>query len=254
MIIIGLGTGRSGTASLADLLNAQSDAVFFHEMNPSCVRHSGTPRPILNGIHEFQTILDGGLPSDLTVDLARGPSARTYDRLCRMTRVRLIGDVAHYYLSYVEAIAAASANVRFVCLERDCDDVIRSFAKKTEIGRWRSKRIADRLSSMITRSPYYRATNHWMEHDGTHWAVDPVWDKCFPKFPGPTREEAIGQYWTYYTQATRRLADQFPQIFRIVRTETLNDPDAQSSLLSFCGIEPSQQVAKDVHIHKSTSR
>ena len=60
MIVIGLGTGRSGTASLAKLLSAQHDAFCFHEMNPSCVRFSGTPRPILNVIDEYQAILDGG--------------------------------------------------------------------------------------------------------------------------------------------------------------------------------------------------
>jgi hypothetical protein len=35
MIVIGLGTGRSGTASLANLVNSQKDALSFHEMNPN---------------------------------------------------------------------------------------------------------------------------------------------------------------------------------------------------------------------------
>jgi hypothetical protein len=54
MIVIGLGTTRSGTASLAKLLSSQHDAICFHEINPSCVRFSGTPRPILNTIDGFQ--------------------------------------------------------------------------------------------------------------------------------------------------------------------------------------------------------
>jgi hypothetical protein len=99
MIVIGLGTGRSGTASLAGLLKAQSDSLCFHEMNPSVVRFAGTPRPFINTIDEFQAILDGGDPAMLTVDLSRSVSASAYDELSRMQRVRLIGDVAFYYLS-----------------------------------------------------------------------------------------------------------------------------------------------------------
>src|ERR1051326_3851404 len=102
MIVIGLGSGRSGTASLAKLLNAQSDALCFHEMNPAAVRFSGTPRPFLNAIDEFQVIIDGGDPRMLTVDLSRAVSARTYDELSNMKQVRLIGDIAFYYLDYVE--------------------------------------------------------------------------------------------------------------------------------------------------------
>src|SRR6476620_12404549 len=150
MIVIGLGSGRSGTASLAKLLSAQPDALCFHEMNPSCVRFAGTTRPILNTIDEFQTIVDGGDPSALTVDLARPVTADAYDQLCRMDRVRTIGDIAFYYLSYVEAIAAHNANVRFVCLKRDKDETVESWMKKTSIHRWPSKKVADQLAAWIT--------------------------------------------------------------------------------------------------------
>lgn len=156
MIVIGLGTGRSGTASLAKLLNAQRSAFCFHEMNPSCVRFSGTPRPILNTIDEFQAILDGGDPSMLTVDLARPVSMKAYDALCGMPGLRMMGDIAFYYLSYVEAIAARNPNVRFLCLRRDIDETVASWVKKSRNLRWRSKYAADRLSSWITRAPFYR--------------------------------------------------------------------------------------------------
>ena len=94
MIVIGLGTGRSGTNSLATLIRAQRDAFCFHEMNPACVRFAGTPRPILNAVDEFQAVLDGGEPSNITVDITRPVVANDYDKLCKMTKLRLIGDVA----------------------------------------------------------------------------------------------------------------------------------------------------------------
>lgn len=251
MIIIGLGSGRSGTASLAKLLNRQRDALCFHEMNPSCVRFSGTPRPILNAIDEFEAIIHGGDPSMLTVDLSRKVSAEAYDRLCQMQRVRLIGDVAFYYLTYVEAIAARADSVRFVCLRRDKEATVQSWMRKSEIGRWRSKRLADRLASLITREPYHVSHNPWMEHDGRTWRVDAVWDKCFPKFPGPTKPDAIRQYWDYYYEQAGMLAVKLRGRFRIVHTDHLSERASQAELLSFCGIPLSDQIYFEAHTHRS---
>jgi hypothetical protein len=251
VIVIGLGTGRSGTASLAKLLSSQRDAMCFHEMNPSCVRFTGTPQPILNTIDEFQAILDGGNSSRLTVDLGRAVAARAYDELCRMERVRVIGDVACYYLTYVEEIAARNANVRFVSLKREREATIESWVKKVAIPRWRSKRIADQLASFITRERYYTSRNFWMEHDGSVWQRDPVWDKCFPKFVARDMRDAIGQYWDMYLAEAERLTAILPDVFRIVQTNRLNDRDVQRELLAFCGIQPAEQVHVNANIHKS---
>jgi hypothetical protein len=251
MIVIGLGSGRSGTASLAKLLNAQHDALCFHEMNPSCVRFEGTPRPVLNTIDEFRAVVDGGDPSMLTVDLSRRVAAQAYDAVSRMERVRLLGDIAFYYLSYVELIARHDPDVRFLCLKRDRQATIDSWLRKSTIDRWPSKRLADRLASLVTRTPYRTAYNHWMAHDGREWAVDEVWDKCFPKFPGPTRAEAIAQYYDFYYAEADRLAALLPERFRIVPTTALNDRGVQRSLLAFCGVAPERQVEVDAHIHGS---
>lgn len=251
MIVVGLGTGRSGTASLAKLLNDQRDALCFHEMNPSCVRFTGTPRPVLNTIDEFQAILDGGAPSRLTVDLGRPVAARAYDELCRMERVRLIGDIAFYYLSYVEEIAARNRDVRFICLRREREATIESWVRKAAIPRWRSKRVADRLASLITREPYYTSRNFWMIHDGRVWQPDPVWDKCFPKFTARDMRDAIGQYWDMYQAEAERLAGSLPHVFRIVDTNRLAEERVQQELLSFCGVEATQQIHVDAHVHRS---
>lgn len=251
MIVIGLGTGRSGTASLAKLLNAQRDALCFHEMNPSCVRFSGTPRPILNSIDEYQAILDGGDPSMLTVDLGRPVVARAYDELCKMPRVRLIGDIAFYYLSYVEAIAARNPNVRFLCLRRDIDQTVASWMNKSSIPRWRSKRLADRIGAWITRAPFHESRNFWMEHDGSRWQPDPVWDKCFPKFDAASKPEAIRKYCEFYYAEAERLAPRLESVFRFVDTEGMKGRDYQAGILSFVGVPAEEHVFTDAHIHQS---
>jgi len=251
VIVIGLGTGRSGTASLARLLNAQTESLCFHEMNPSCVRFEGTQRPIMNTIDEFQTIVDGGDTSALTVDLSRGVAAKAYDQLCQMPKVRMIGDIAFYYLTYVEEMAARNGNVRFFCLHRDRGETVYSWERKLSINRWPSKYLADRLGSLITREPFHREYNPWMEHDNTEWASDPVWDKCFPKFPGPTRREAIEQYWDYYYEQAEKIAAKLPGIFRMIETENINTKGYQEDILNFCQIQPEEHVYTDAHIHKS---
>lgn len=251
MIVIGIGTGRSGTASLANLLNAQQDAVCFHEMNPSCVRFHGTPRPILNTIDEYQAIIDGGDPAMLTVDLGRPVAAKAYDRLRGMQRVRLIGDIAFYYLTYVEAILQRNPRVRFVCLQRDRTETVESWLVQASIKRWTSKRIADRLSAWITREPYHESHNWWMEHDGSVWRPEPIWDKCFPKFPGPTLRQAIEQYWDYYYETVDQLAARYPDSIHRVRTETLDTEETKRRLLGFCGLEETEMVFADAHIHRA---
>jgi hypothetical protein len=251
MIVIGLGTGRSGTASLAKLLNAQQDALCFHEMNPSCVRFFGTPRPILNTIDEFQAILGGGDSSMLTVDLSRAVSVSAYDKLCAMPRVRLLGDIAFYYLSYVDAIAARNPNVRFICLRREEEETVESWMRKSAVERWRSKRIADRVASWITRERYYESRNFWMEHDGQEWLRDPVWDKCFPKFDTASKREAVHSYWRYYYETAEEIVRRWPDRFYIVDTKTLDTPVMQRELLAFCGVPSDAQILTDAHIHRS---
>ena len=251
MIVIGLGTGRSGTASLANLLTAQHDAHCFHEMNPSCVRFFGTPRPILNAIDEWQTVLDGGDPSMVTVDLGRPVAAKAYNKLCQMPRVRLIGDVAFYYLSYVETIAAHNPNVRFLCLRRDIDETVESWIEKSRIPRWFSKSVADRLGAWLTRTPYYKSRNFWMEHDGSRWQKDPLWDKCFPHFEAAFKRDAIRKYCEYYYEEADRKVAKLKGIFRFVPVDRLNDHRYQSDILSFAGIPIEEQRFANVHIHQS---
>ena len=253
VIVIGLGTGRSGTASLAKLLGAQREAFCFHEMNPVCVRFSGTPRPVLNAIDEYQAILDAGDPSMLTVDLSRRVVAKAYDELCKMRRVRLIGDVAFYYLTYVEAIAARNPNVRFLCLRRDIDETVASWIGKSRISRWPSKYLADRLGAWITRTRFHESRNFWMEHDGTRWERDPVWDKCFPKFQAATMPEAIRRYCEFYYAEAERLAARLAPVFRFVETDQMNDRDYQAGVLDFVGVPEHERTYTVAHIHQSKS-
>ena len=100
-IVIGLGTGRSGTVSLGQLLNAQPGAGVTHER-----------RPLLNW----------------NVDQAALEVRR---RQLSESEATLVGDVGYYYLPYVQKLTHQFQNAKFVCMRRDRDLVIASMLRKT---------------------------------------------------------------------------------------------------------------------------
>ena len=187
MIIIGLGSGRCGTRSLASLLNAQADTVCFHEVNPSCMAWTGTERTVLSMLEEFRAVLAGG-PRQITVDLAtrrRGTAAAT----APLEAVRAIGDVASYYLPYAPMLAEMP-DVRMPVLRRDKDATVASFIQVMRIRRGRIRTVIDGVATLLRRRPYRRFRNHWVEHDGRRYRRSVKFDKCFPKFQAKTVEDA----------------------------------------------------------------
>jgi hypothetical protein len=132
----------------------------------------------------------------------------------------------------VETIARHNPNVRFICLRRDVDSTVQSWMKKTQIRRWPSAAVGDRIRSVITRQPYYESSNFWMEHDGTKWMKDPVWDKCFPKFDAASKTEAIRKYCDI-TIRKRSAFRKTRERFKFVETDQLNDRSYQPELLRF---------------------
>ena len=251
-IVVGLGSGRSGTASLSALIDSQVGGLCFHEMNPSGAVFSGNSQAQLNNIREFDQILGGGCSRQLSIDYSRPASVARYEQLQTMNKIQLLGDIAYYYLHYVEEILAQNPHCKFVCIRRDREQTVRSWQKKSSLKRWRSLWIADRLKAWITRTPFLTEYNYWQEHDGTVWMKDPVWDSCFPKFEAPSKVEAIRMYWEYYYQEARRLEDKFPENFCQFDIEAMSSREGQESILAFIGLSAQEMVASDaVHLHKS---
>ncbi len=251
-IVIGLGSGRSGTASLTSLLHRQSGGICFHEMNPSCAVFSGNPQSHVNTVHEFQKLLRGDDRAWLSIDYSRPSSVKTYEKLQGMEELTLIGDIAFYYLNYVDELLLFAPECVFICIRRDREETVSSWLKKSSIKRWRSLWIADKLKSWLTRTPFYTEYNYWQEHDGSQWKKDPVWDSCFPKFEASSKKEAIGMYWDYYYLEAERLQEKYPDRFKVFDVRDLSDIDGQKRILSFIGIKPSNMVCgQSVHLHQS---
>ena len=251
-LVFGLGSGRSGTASLTSLLDRQVGAICFHEMNPACAVFSGNPQPAINTVQEFNNLLNGGSRANLSVDYSRPTSVATYEELQSMPELRLIGDIAYYYLNYVEDMLRANPACVFICIKRDREETVASWMKKSSIGRWRSLWLADKLKSWLTRSPFYTEYNYWQEHDGSRWKKDAVWDSCFPKFDAPSKIEAIRMYWDYYYLEADRLQQNHPENFKIFDIDDLSNTQGQKRLLSFIGLSAESMVCgEEVHKHRS---
>ncbi len=96
-----MGTGRCGTVSLAQLLNAQRDVDIGHEELEFNLPYSGGEQLIA-----------------------------AYVRDLKQRKARVVGDVFSAYLPYCKQIVNRCEDVRFLCLQRDREETIASFLKK----------------------------------------------------------------------------------------------------------------------------
>jgi hypothetical protein len=182
MRVIGIGTGRCGTMSLALLLGGGRDCTVSHEKNARTE----------------------ALPWEFDPERARAK----LEKLVGLPGV-LSGDVALYYLNYVEFFLERVPDLRVVHIYREKESVVRSFLEKTA-GR-----------------------NHWMPNDPAA-RPDPVWDKCFPKYPdAASKAEAVARYYDEYILAVARLMTKWADRILSCNVAHLNNVHQQSLLFDF---------------------
>ncbi len=230
MIVFGLGTGRSGSTTLAHLLNLQEGAVVTHERNPRRIHWSGSEQRVLEDLRELEGVLAGR--RSLLVRRRRD-NLRAIRNLYRRGPRRLVGDVAFYYLPYVELLLGHAPEVRFVCIRRDEEATVRSFL------RFSSARPTAGPLRWFRRRP---ERNFWMEHDGTRWKSDPLWDPCFPKFRARSKEEALHLYWREYTERALALRQRHPDRFAVFDIEAFQTRAGQEAILDFAGVARERRV------------
>jgi hypothetical protein len=139
------------------------------------------------------------------------------EKLLRLPGV-LSGDVALYYLNYVEFFLERVPDLRVVHIYRDKESVVRSFLEKTA-GR-----------------------NHWMPNDPAA-EPDRVWDKCFPKYPdAASKAEAVARYYDEYILAVARLMTNWTDRILHCNVAHLDNVHQQSLLFDFLEVpEPNRR-------------
>lgn len=108
-LLIGLGTGRCGTVSLSQLLDAQPDVSMLHE-------------GMIDGQHHLLRWHDDEARLDHWLGVLQQRAAGT----------EFFGDVGMYFLPYVGHLLARWPHARFIVLRRDREATVQSFLKKTE--------------------------------------------------------------------------------------------------------------------------
>ncbi len=104
---------------------------------------------------------------------------RVKERLARWKKQlqeRFVGDVATFYLPYVEQFIAEEPDCRLICLKRPREEVVASFCKYLD-----------------EKAP--NPTDHWSDEPAAGWYHDPIWSRAFPQYPVHDRVEGCGLYW-----------------------------------------------------------
>lgn len=190
-IFIGCGTGRCGTESVSRLINHCQNAVCTHEK-----------KPLLPWIFDEELFLDR-------------------IKYFSQASSRLIGDVASFYLPYLERFIHWFPWIKIISLERDRQEVIHSFMVKT------------------------LGYNHWEIHDGTHWIKNPHWDESYPKYEIDDKAKAIGAYWDEYHKKVNDIAQKYPNNVKILGVDVLNTMEGQKKIFDFLEIQEKSRVYKD---------
>jgi hypothetical protein len=207
-IILGMGAGQCGLTLLPQVLNCQPATRVTHEELPwlPWEKRSGAP-----GIRER---------------LARILATRTQPT---------VGDVASFYLPYIEEAIADQPGIRIVCLQRPREEVVAGFRR--DLASQSDKRI-----------------NHWAKEPATGWAHDPFRSFTFPQYDTAEFEEGIRRYWEEYYTAAGALQERYPEQVRIWDTNQLMADAGVREVLTFVGFpEEGQVVVVDLRVPAAPS-
>lgn len=173
--VIGIGTGRCGTVTLSTVLSGCKGC---------------------NVKHEF---FEGGktLPWE-------------YSQNCMMQKCvaigmlegSLVGDVASYYLNYVEHIPKSLSPLKVVHIYRNKNAMVKSFMAKT------------------------KGRNNWGTNAG-------LWNHCFPTYDLP-KQQAIEKYYDEYMEKVEELKSKL-DVFEICVTD-INHREKRDELFDFLEI------------------
>ena len=183
-LLFGLGTGRSGSTSLTSMLQNIKKSYISHE------------HPILIPWKDGISHVDWHINRMLSL-------GEHYD---------VVGDIAHWWLPYVDYILERHPNSIFIATKRSRSETISSFLN-------------------IKGGDCKGSINHWLEHDGNFYKKN-LWDKCYPNYSSQNRvKEAIGEYWDEYYSECTRLEKKYLGLFKTITLDELNKKGFLSEIL-----------------------
>jgi len=198
-LIISIGTGRCGSVSLSKFLSAQDNVSVLHE---------------------------GRLDSQKIRKLIKwendeGNLFEWLEFLLSLDGHKFVGDTGMYYLPYIERIIDKYPEVKIIVMERNKEEVVKSYIKKT------------------------KGRNHWFNHDGKEWEKDDKWDPCYPKYDVSNKQEALENYWEDYKNQTDNLILKFPEKIKKWTIQALNTTSGKNEILNFLNYNLERNINKE---------
>jgi hypothetical protein len=194
-VLLGLGTGRSGSTSLTALLATIGDSCCTHE-NPPLIFWTPAPEQVRFHMRRFLFLVE---------------------------YFALVSDVSHWWLNTLDTIFNGFKSAKLICLIRDVDECAKSFMRIRGYG-WKS------WNHWV---PY--GNSIWVSHlwDPTYPTYSIPANSS--KNPDGAKYELIARYIRQYNAQLAVLAARLPGQVMLVRTEELNEPATQMRLFDFAG-------------------
>jgi len=197
-LVIGLGTGRCGSTSLAARLGAVANSCSTHE-NPPLVYWMPAPEQVSFHLRRFAMLL------------------RYYE---------LVADCAHWWINLVDVLVDEFPQIKFVGLERDKYACAISFARIKGVGRSTFNHWARHPNSVWSSTAW----------DPTYPTFDTP--DSATRDPDRAKWEMIDKYLDLYHLMKVDAAARLPDKFLLLQTEQLNDTQCIARLYSFIGKAP----------------
>lgn len=189
-LVLGMGAGQCGLNLLAEILGQQPSSRVTLEQRPLLpwVQPAGRP-----GIRQ------------------------RFDRWTSQHQERIVGDIATFYLPYVEEAIGLRPDLRVVCLKRPSDEIVAGYCRQID-------------------QQFSIPTNHWSVDPGPEWTSDPQWSATFPQYDTTDRVTAVRRYCQEYYDRADELARRFPDNVLVIDTEVLTNREGVHSVLDFVGV------------------
>lgn len=195
-IVLGLGTGRSGSTSLVEILTTVQDSCCTHE-NPPLV--SWTPQKIEL---DFQI--------------------RRFERLSRY--YSLIADVSHWWINVLDEVLNHFPNAKAIGLFRDAESCVKSFMQIKGFGRGSYNHWVPHGNGIWAAARWDPTYPTYPVPNGAEYS------------PDRAKSELIAQYVRDYNRKLHLIASRAPERILLVETEKLGLPETQTAILDFVGL------------------
>lgn len=194
-LVIGLGTGRSGSTTLSHILVSCGDVCATHE-NP----------PMLYWAPQ---------PEQIAFHLARFALLRRH--------LALVADIAHWWINATEELVAAFPDVRFIGTWRERSACVDSFLRIKGVG-------PGSLNHWLLPGCDDVAATNW----DLSYPSYPVADPAFCQ-QAEGKRQLIARYVDDYNAHMLRLAAADPRRWLLLRTESLNAPETRQRIFAHAG-------------------